>query len=229
MSRVQKLSTILANQIAAGEVIERPASVVKELLENSLDAGAHKIELDIESGGSRLICVRDDGVGIHEQDLILALDRHATSKIQNLEDLENISTLGFRGEALASISSVSRLTLSSKTTDQASGWQVTTHGTETEPQINPVAHPVGTTIEVRDLFFNTPARKKFLRTEKTEFDHIDELIKRIALSCFDVSFTLKNHQKIVRQYRAAHSDKEREQRVASLCGAAFVENALHIE
>lgn len=229
MHRIQKLSTILSNQIAAGEVIERPASVVKELVENSLDAKAVKIELDIENGGSRLIRVRDNGVGIHADDLILALNRHATSKIYNLDDLENIHTLGFRGEALASISSVSRLTLSSATSDQSSGWQVITQGTDDEPQINPVAHPTGTTIEVRDLFFNTPARKKFLRTEKTEFDHIDELIKRIALSCFEVSFTLKHNQKIVRQYRAAHTDKEREQRVESLCGKGFVENALHIE
>lgn len=229
MLRIQKLSTLLSNQIAAGEVIERPASVVKELVENSLDAGASKIELDIENGGSRLIRVRDNGAGIHADDLMLALNRHATSKIYDLDDLENINTLGFRGEALASISSVSRLTLSSSTADQQAGWQVVTQGTESEPVMNPVAHPQGTTIEVRDLFFNTPARKKFLRTEKTEFDHIDELIKRIALSCFGVTFILKHNQKIVRHYRAAHSEKEREQRVESLCGAAFVENALHIE
>ncbi len=229
MSRIQKLGSLLANQIAAGEVIERPASAVKELVENGLDAGATKIELDIESGGSRLIRVRDNGCGIHADDLILALNRHATSKIKNLDDLENIMTLGFRGEALASIGSVSRLTLSSKTADQPSGFQVTTQGVETELQITPVAHPEGTTIEVRDLFFNTPARKKFLRTDKTEFDHIDELIKRMALSCFDVNFTLKHNQKVVRQYRAAHSEKEREQRVESLCGSQFVENALHIE
>jgi len=229
MLRIQKLSTLLSNQIAAGEVIERPASVVKELVENSLDAGAIKIELDIENGGSRLIRVRDNGAGIHADDLMLALNRHATSKIVDLDDLENIHTLGFRGEALASISSVSRLTLSSRTADQQTGWQIATQGTESEPVINPVAHPQGTTIEVRDLFFNTPARKKFLRTEKTEFDHIDELIKRIALSSFGVDFILKHNQKIVRHYRAAHSDRERLQRVESLCGAAFVESALHME
>lgn len=228
-SRIQKLSTLLANQIAAGEVIERPASVVKELVENSLDAGARKIELDIEKGGSQLIRVRDDGVGIHADDLILALSRHATSKIGGLDDLEKIGTLGFRGEALASISSVSRLTLSSKTVDQPAGWQVVTQGSEAEPEINPIAHPEGTTMEVRDLFFNTPARKKFLRTEKTEFDHIDELIKRIALSCFDVNFILKHNQKVIRHYRAAASSEERIQRVESLCGAGFVEHALHME
>ncbi len=228
MTRIQKLNTILANQIAAGEVIERPASVVKELVENSLDAGATKIDLDIEKGGSALIRVRDNGAGIHADDLVLALDRHATSKIQQLDDLETIYTLGFRGEALASIGSVSRLTLSSAVADQPA-WQVITQATEVAPQLLPTAHPRGTTVEVCDLFFNTPARKKFLRAEKTEFDHIDELIKRMALSCFPVSFTLKHNQKIIRQYRAAHSEKEREQRVESLCGAAFMENALRIE
>lgn len=228
MNRIQKLSGILANQISAGEVVERPASVVKELIENSLDAGATKIDLDIEHGGMRLIRIRDNGHGIHSDDLILSLSRHTTSKIKNLEDLENIGTLGFRGEALASISSVSRLLLTSAVSSQA-GWQVQTEGVEQELLSHPAAHPTGTTIEVRDLFFNTPARKKFLRSEKTEFEHIDELIKRMALSSFEVSFTLKHNQKIVRQYRSAHSDAEREQRVSSLCGENFVEHALKIE
>lgn len=228
MTRIQKLSSLLSNQIAAGEVIERPASVIKELVENSLDAGATKIDLDIEQGGLRLMRLRDNGSGIHADDLPLALSRHATSKIKSLDDLEKIFTLGFRGEALASISSVSRLTLSSAT-QNGSGWQVTTQGTDMEPQISPAAHPQGTTVEVRDLFFNTPARRKFLRSEKTEFDHIDELIKRVALSSFNVSFTLKHNQRLVRQYRAATSEIECEQRVASLCGAVFVENALKIE
>lgn len=228
MSRIQKLSTILSNQIAAGEVIERPASVVKELVENSLDAGALKIDLEIEEGGTQLIRVRDNGLGIHPDDLVLALNRHATSKIKNVDDLDNIMTLGFRGEALASISSVSRLTLSSATENQT-GWQVATHATDDMPALSPAAHPQGTTIEVRDLFFNTPARKKFLRSEKTEFDHIDELVKRIALSCFSVDFTLKHNQKLIRQYRSAATDTEREQRVESLCGAAFVEQAVKIE
>ncbi len=228
MLRIQKLNTTLANQIAAGEVIERPASVVKELVENSLDAGATKIELDIDEGGARLIRVRDNGMGIHAEDLALALHRHATSKIKNLDDLQQIATLGFRGEALASISSVSRLTLSSAIAGE-SGWQVTTNDTDTSPQLIPCAHTSGTTIEVRDLFFNTPARKKFLRTEKTEFEHIDELIKRMALSRFPISFTLKHNQKLVRQYRRANSENECLQRVEALCGAAFVENALKIE
>jgi DNA mismatch repair protein MutL len=228
MSRIQKLSGALANQISAGEVIERPASVVKELVENSLDAGATKIDLEIDQGGTRLISVRDNGSGIHPDDLILALSRHTTSKIANLDDLEKIVTLGFRGEALASISSVARLVLTTAVAD-GPGWQVRTQGIEHELQSSPAAHPLGTTIEVRDLFFNTPARKKFLRSEKTEFAHIDELVKRVALSAFDTHFTLKHNQKLVRQYRAAHSNIEREQRVSSLCGEVFVENALMLE
>ncbi len=228
MQRIQTLSPLLANQIAAGEVIERPASVVKELVENSVDAGATKIELDIEQGGMRLIRVRDNGSGIHQDDLVLALNRHATSKVYNLDDLEQIATLGFRGEALASVGSVSRLMLSSAVAN-STGWKVTTQGTESAPQLHPTSHPQGTTIEVHDLFFNTPARRKFLRTEKTEFDHIDELIKRIALSHSAVTFTLKHNQRLVRQYLAANSDAEREQRVGSLCGAAFIENAVRIE
>ncbi|MHB1948643.1 MAG: DNA mismatch repair endonuclease MutL [Gammaproteobacteria bacterium] len=228
MTRIQKLSSLLSNQIAAGEVIERPASVIKELVENSLDAGATKIDLDIEQGGLRLMRVRDNGGGIHPDDLVLSLSRHATSKIKNLDDLEQIMTLGFRGEALASISSVSRLTLTSAVANQ-SGWQIKTEGTEIEPEISPAAHPQGTTVDVRDLFFNTPARRKFLRTEKTEFDHIDELIKRVALSSFNVDFTLKHNQRPIRHYRAARTDAEYAQRVESLCGSTFVENALKIE
>lgn len=228
MSRIQILSTVLANQIAAGEVVERPASVVKELVENSLDAGATKIDIEIENGGMRLIRVRDNGSGIHQDDLVLALSRHATSKIKQQDDLEQIMTLGFRGEALASISSVSRMMLASSV-GTGSGWQVATQGTDAQPQIQPIAHPQGTTMEVRDLFFNVPARKKFLRTEKTEFDHIDELIRRIALSAFDVGFTLKHNDKMVRQYRQAKSDVEREQRVSVLCGPTFIENAVKIE
>jgi DNA mismatch repair protein MutL len=228
MSRIQKLSAALANQIAAGEVIERPASIIKELVENSLDAGATKIDFDIEQGGMRMIRVRDNGSGIHQDDLALALSRHATSKIKHTDDLEKINTLGFRGEALASISSVSRMTLSSAVAN-ATGWQLSAQGTEEDPHIQPIAHTQGTTVEVCDLFFNTPARRKFLRTEKTEFNHIDELIRRIALSAFDVNFTLKHNQKLVRQYRAAASQVEREQRVATLCGQAFVDHAIKIE
>ena len=194
--------------------------MVKELVENSLDAGATKIDLDIEQGGMRLIRVRDNGSGIHQEDLGLALNRHATSKVYCLDDLEQIATLGFRGEALASVGSVSRLILSSAVAN-STGWKVATQGTESAPELHPTSHPQGTTIEVHDLFFNTPARRKFLRTEKTEFDHIDEVIKRIALSHPLVTFTLKHNQRLVRQYLAANSAAEREQRVGSLCGAGI--------
>src|SRR3990167_2401795 len=225
--RIQTLSPLLANQIAAGEAIERPASVVKELVENSLDAGATHIEIDILQGGARLIRVRDNGSGIHPDDLPLALSRHATSKIQDTEDLSRIMTLGFRGEALASIGSVSRLALLSALPKQT-GWQVTQQGDD-ELVLAPAAHPQGTTIEVRDLFFNTPARRKFLRSEKTEFDHIDELIKRIALSSFSVSFTLKHNQRNVRQYHAVQANDRTSERLSALCGAAFVQHAVQVE
>ncbi|MDX9875888.1 MAG: DNA mismatch repair endonuclease MutL, partial [Spongiibacteraceae bacterium] len=191
MSRIHQLSPRLANQIAAGEVVERPASVVKELLENSIDAGGRRIEIDIEGGGAKLIRVRDDGSGIEVDDLPLSLSRHATSKILDLDDLEQVATLGFRGEALASISSVSRLALTSNITDQpGNGWQATCEGREMSVTVTPSPHPRGTTVEVRDLFFNTPARRKFLRAEKTEFGHIEETVKRLALSRFDVGFQL---------------------------------------
>ena len=179
---IKILSPQLANQIAAGEVVERPASVVKELVENSLDAGANKIHIDIENGGASLIRIRDNGSGIPKEELSLALARHATSKIADLDDLEAILSLGFRGEALASISSVSRLTLTSRTAEQNEAWQVYAQGREMETTIKPASHPVGTTVEVANLFFNTPARRKFLRTDKTEFAHIDEVIRIIRSS-----------------------------------------------
>lgn len=225
--RIQKLTPLLANQIAAGEVIDRPASVVKELVENSLDAGATQIDIDIEQGGSRLIRIRDNGSGIHQEDLPLALSRHATSKLSRSEDLAEIMTLGFRGEALASIASVSRLSLTSAIAKHP-GWQVTIQGADT-PTITPAPHPQGTTIEVRDLFFNTPARRKFLRSEKTEFDHIDELVKRIALSSFAVGFTLKHNQKSVRHYFPAQQSVQATERLQALCGPQFVDSAVHID
>lgn len=226
-TRIQILSPLLANQIAAGEVVERPASVVKELVENSLDAGATQIDIEIEQGGTRLIKVRDNGSGIHEEDLPLALSRHATSKILSSEDLSQILTLGFRGEALASIGSVSRLTITSALAKQA-GREVAVEG-DIASAVRPAAHPQGTTVEVRDLFYNTPARRKFMRSEKTEFDHIDELIKRIALSSFATGFTLKHNQKLIRQYFPASTIKQDTERLSSLCGAEFVTHALHIE
>ncbi len=225
--RIQCLTPLLANQIAAGEVIERPASVVKELIENSVDAGATQIEIEIEQGGQRLIRVRDNGAGIHREDLPLALSRHATSKIQNADDLAHIMTLGFRGEALASIASVSRLVMTSAQASQTA-WQLSIEGTN-HHELQPAAHPQGTTVEVRDLFFNTPARRKFLRAEKTEFDHIDELIKRVALASFSIDFTLKHNQRPIRQYFKAASLAESTERLRSLCGEAFVEQAVHIE
>lgn len=229
MSRIQLLTPRLANQIAAGEVVERPASVIKELLENSLDAGATRIDIDVEQGGVKLLRVRDDGHGIAEEDLALALSRHATSKIMDLDDLERVATLGFRGEALASVSSVSRLVLTScaETSDQA--WQVETEGRDMRPRVQPAAHPRGTTVEVRDLFFNTPARRKFLRTEKTEFGHLETVVKRLALSRFDVAFNLRHNGRSVLNLRPAHTEQEARRRVASVCGADFVEQSLTID
>ena len=228
-SKIHQLTPRLANQIAAGEVVERPASVIKELLENCLDAQATKVEVDVEQGGVKLMRVRDNGTGIGEQDLALALSRHATSKIASLEDLESVQSLGFRGEALASVSSVSRLTLTSNTQGQESAWQVITQGRDMEAQLQPAAHPIGTSVEVRDLFFNTPARRKFLRTEKTEFGHLEEVIKRLALSRFDVAFSLKHNQKVIHNLRPADTQTAQEKRVASVCGPAFMQQALHIE
>ncbi|WP_295804169.1 DNA mismatch repair endonuclease MutL [uncultured Microbulbifer sp.] len=226
---IQLLSPRLANQIAAGEVVERPASVIKELLENSLDAGASRLEVDLDAGGVKRIMVRDNGKGIEKEDLHLALARHATSKIHALEDLEAVATLGFRGEALASISSVARLTLTSSREETGKGWVVSAEGREMETQLAPAAHPRGTTVEVRDLFFNTPARRKFLRTEKTEFNRVDETIKRLALSRFDVSISLRHNGKGVHNLRGGTSRAEMERRVAQLCGPAFMQNALHID
>jgi DNA mismatch repair protein MutL len=229
LRRIQLLSPRLANQIAAGEVVERPASVIKELLENSLDAGARRIDVEIEQGGIKLLRVRDDGGGIPADDLPLALARHATSKIRELEDLEAVCSLGFRGEALASISSVARLTMTSRTADAEQAWQVETEGRDMEARVQPAAHPVGTSVEVRDLFFNTPARRKFLRAEKTEFDHLQEVIKRLALARFDVAFHLRHNGKTVFALHEAPDAISRARRVASVCGPAFLEQALPIE
>lgn len=229
MSGIKQLSTRLANQIAAGEVVERPASVIKEILENSLDAKATKIDIEVEQGGSKLIRIRDNGAGIAKDDLSLALSRHATSKIYVLEDLEAVNSLGFRGEALASISSVSRLVLTSCQSEQAGAWQVKTEGREMQPLVQRAAHPVGTSVEVKDLFFNTPARRRFLKTEKTEFRHLEEVIKRIALSRFGVGFQLRHNSRIIYQLRQAISEQEQAKRIASICGTAFIDNALKLD
>ncbi|MGH1439838.1 MAG: DNA mismatch repair endonuclease MutL [Cellvibrionaceae bacterium] len=229
MSTIERLSPRLANQIAAGEVVERPASVVKEVLENSLDAGATRIEIDVEEGGVKLIRIRDNGRGIEKGDLPLALARHATSKIKVLDDLEAVATLGFRGEALASISSVSRLVLTSNDTDTPSGWSAKTEGRDMAAELAPAPHPKGTTVEIRDLFFNTPARRKFLRTEKTEFNRLDDVVKQLALSHFDVAFELRHKQRAIHSFRAGTSKAEKQRRVAQICGPAFMENAIAID
>ena len=227
---IRILEPRLANQIAAGEVVERPASVVKEAVENSLDAGATRIEIDVESGGTRLIRIRDDGAGIDGDDLALALARHATSKIDSIEDLEAVHSLGFRGEALASIASVSRLTLTSNVeASSAQGQQAFCEGREMSVAVKPAPHPRGTTLEVRDLFYNTPARRKFLRTEKTEFGHLHEVVKRQALSRPEVTFVLRHNGKQTLQLNAATSDAEQQRRVAGICGTDFAEHTVAIE
>ena len=227
---IRILEPRLANQIAAGEVVERPASVVKEAVENSLDAGATRIEIDVESGGTRLIRIRDDGVGIDGDDLALALARHATSKIDSIEDLEAVQSLGFRGEALASIASVSRLTLTANTeASSVQGQQAFCEGRDMSVAVKPAPHPRGTTLEVRDLFYNTPARRKFLRTEKTEFGHLHEVVKRQALSRPEVTFVLRHNGKQTLQLNAAVSEAELRRRVATVCGTDFAEHAVVIE
>ena len=228
MPGIKILSPQLANQIAAGEVVERPASVLKELVENSLDAGATRIDIDVEQGGVKLIKIRDDGHGIPEHQLALALSRHATSKIDNLDDLEAVATLGFRGEALASIASVSRLTLTSNSGD-SSGWKAVSEGRDMAVELRPAAHPQGTSVEVRDLFFNTPARRKFLRTEATEYNRIDDSIKKLALSRMEVSFSLRHNQRAQLNLRPANSQAEQEKRVADICGPAFMKEALYVD
>ncbi len=230
MKRIKQLSQRLANQIAAGEVVERPASVVKELLENSLDSECRRIEITLEAGGAKLIKVRDDGCGIDENDLTLALSRHATSKIEDVGDLEAVSTLGFRGEALASIASVSRLELTSNaTSDSREGWRVSAAGEGMDVEKNPAPHPVGTTVEVKDLFYNTPARRKFLRTERTEFQRTEDVVRKISLSHPQVTINLMHNGKVVKQYPACVTEVEIGRRISAVFGQAFVDNALFFE
>lgn len=220
----------LANQIAAGEVVERPSSVLKEIVENAIDAHATRIDIEIESGGAHVIQVRDNGKGIGENDLPLALSRHATSKIGSLDDLEGVASLGFRGEALASISSVSRLELFSNITDDPTqGWRVVAEGRDMNSRVSPAPHPRGTTVTVRDLFFNTPARRKFLRTEKTEFGHLEETFRRLALSRYEIGWTLRHNHKVIHQLKAANTMPEQRARVGALLGSGLIEKSIEVD
>ena len=224
---IRPLPDHLINQIAAGEVVERPASVVKELLENAVDAGASRIEIDLEQGGVKRIRIRDNGCGIPKEELALALSRHATSKIKSLEDLEQVRSLGFRGEALPSIASVARLTLSSCYQEAEQGWSLQADQQAQNPE--PAAHATGTTVDVRDLFFNVPARRKFLKTEKTELSHIEETIRKIALSRFDISFHLRHNQKTLMQLNSAQNRLASERRLAEVCGEPFIQQSHYVE
>lgn len=225
---IQLLPSRLIDQIAAGEVVERPASVIKELVENALDAGATSIEIDVEAGGLRLLRIRDNGSGIEPDELALALSRHATSKISSLEDLEALQSLGFRGEALPSIASVSRLVLTSKARGQERARTIASNGGELG-DVRPAAHPQGTTVEVRDIFFNTPARRKFLRTERTEFSHIENVVRNLALARSDVAFQLQHNQRACFSLPPAETREEQEKRIAELCGREFLANARYVE
>ncbi len=223
------LSQLVANQIAAGEVIERPASVLKEFLENSIDAGARHLRIEACQGGIELIRVTDDGWGIPHDQLALALQRHATSKIDTSEDLARIASLGFRGEALASIGAVSRLRMTSHHGDAESAWGIESSPMATTTAIEPAAHPVGTTVEMRDLFYNTPARRKFLRSDQTEYRHLDEVIKRMALSHFEIAIDFHHNERDVYRLRAANDESSRVQRIQRLCGKHFMEHAAQID
>ncbi len=227
--RIQVLAPHLVNQIAAGEIIERPASVVKELLENSLDAGAGQIHVDLEQGGKRRILVRDDGCGIAGPDLPRALARHATSKLARLEELECIASLGFRGEALPSIASVSRFTLRSRCADAPHGWEVRCDGSNAISEPQPAASDAGTSVEVRDLFFNTPARRKFLRTDQTELQHADAVLKRLALSRFGVAFTVHHNRRAGLALTVASDADAEDRRVAAVCGADMVRQSVRFD
>ncbi|MFH0933665.1 MAG: DNA mismatch repair endonuclease MutL [Pseudomonadota bacterium] len=224
MSSIQLLPDLLINQIAAGEVIERPASALKELLENSLDAGAAEIAVQLESGGIKRLVVRDNGGGINKEQLPLALMRHATSKIASLEDLQCVASMGFRGEALASMAAVAQLALTSRTPDAEHAWKVeAVNGTQSETA--PAAHPQGTSIEMRELYFNTPARRKFLKSESTEYAWCEETFKRIALSRPDVAFSLQHNGKNVWQL----PKHDLPQRITAILGPEFGQHAVTVE
>jgi DNA mismatch repair protein MutL len=219
-----QLSTQLANQIAAGEVVERPASVIKELLENSLDAGATQIDIDIQAGGTQLIRIRDNGYGIPHDELPLALSPHATSKIRSIDDLIHVTSMGFRGEALASIASVSELVLTSFHADMA--WSI--KAKEGHFDLSPASHPAGTTVEVNNLFYNTPARRKFLKAERTEYRYVEDVVKRIALAHFDVAFNFKHNQRLIFSLPVASSNENKIQRLTRLINKEFIQAAVEL-
>lgn len=225
--RIHALDPRLINQIAAGEIIERPASMLKELIENALDAGATSIDIEVENAGVKRLKITDNGHGILKQDLAMALSRHATSKIENLTDLEQIATLGFRGEALPSIASVTRMTIRSREMSSDQAWMVSSDGNNKTTEPEPVAHPVGTSIETRDLFYNTPARRKFLRTDNTEFKHLDQVVRRMALSRFDVAFKLQHNGRVVLHLPSVPADDAR--RLKMVCGDNVPENSLYFD
>ena len=225
---IRVLPEQMIHQIAAGEVVERPASVVKELVENSLDAGARSIEIEVEAGGATLCRVRDDGGGIPAEELALALARHATSKIGRIEDLEAVRTLGFRGEALPSIASVSRMKIVSRTPEASLAYGVSAVDGELSGPA-PQPHPPGTTVEVRDLFFNVPARRKFLRAERTELAQVERLVERLALSRFDVGFRLTSARRTLADHPPARDERGRDARVAAILGEEFIGHALKLD
>lgn len=225
---IRQLPELLINQIAAGEVVERPSSVVKELVENSLDAGAQSIQVMLEQGGKRSVKVIDDGCGIPKEQLALALTRHATSKITSLEELEEVESMGFRGEALPSMASVSRMSITSRTFDAEHAWQIKTSNGETD-EPKPASGAFGTQVELRDLFYNVPARRKFMRTDRTEFSHVDELLKRFALSRPDVGFQLQHNNRVVRQFPPVSTDEQMLARLEAVVGKEFVEHTLEID
>ena len=227
MNRIQALDPRLINQIAAGEIIERPASMLKELIENALDAGATTIDIEVEQAGVKRLKISDNGHGILKNDLAMALSRHATSKIENLTDLEQIATLGFRGEALPSIASVTRMTIKSREQGSDDAWMVSSDGNNITTEPVPVAHPIGTSIETRDLFYNTPARRKFLRADNTEFKHLDQVVRRMALSRFDVAFKLQHNGKVVLHLPSVPSDDAR--RLKMVCGDNVPDNSLYFD
>ncbi len=228
-SRIRRLDDRVIDKIAAGEVVERPASVLKELVENSIDAGAQKIEIEVHSGGIQSILVRDDGIGIPRDELNLALTRHATSKLADFDSLERIKTLGFRGEALPSIASVSRMSMISRTADESHGWKISCDGGGVVSEPEPAPHSVGTEIEVQDLFFNVPARRKFLRTASTEFSHLRKLVKQMALSRMEIDIRLQHNGRKVDRYPAASSEGALKSRLTTVFDSHMADNSISVE